>query len=331
MKMKMKLFAIVSFTFASLIANAQTKNADTVIVPLANASKVIFIMNDRDDLKILRQYDFQALFADVLKRIESNDSTVARDTTLIVREVIRIDKDEDHQDHDHDGDGNCHHGHHWKRGRIGRTWQSTNVDLGINNYLSNDQFPDGNEPYAVRPWGSWYAAVNSIQRTRVSRNFFLEWGLGVSWYNFKFQKDNIVVTKDDVGVHFTEDIRGLDYVKSKLSATYLNASLVPLIDVGNHGRKSRMWDDDHSSNFRIGFGPYVGYRIGSKSKLVYEENGDNEKEKNKDNFYLNNLRYGARLQLGFRSTDFFFNYDMNDLFAEGRGPKLNAISFGVIF
>jgi hypothetical protein len=31
-----------------------------------------------------------------------------------------------------------------------------------------------------------------------------------------------------------------------------------------------------------------------------------------------------------RSLDVFFNYDLNDLFNEGRGPELNAFSFGII-
>jgi hypothetical protein len=37
------------------------------------------------------------------------------------------------------------------------------------------------------------------------------------------------------------------------------------------------------------------------------------------------------MQIGFKGTDFFFNYDMNELFAENKGPKLNAFSFGVSF
>jgi hypothetical protein len=63
---------------------------------------------------------------------------------------------------------------------------------------------------------------------------------------------------------------------------------------------------------------------------VYEEDGEREKEKDRDNFYLNNLRYGFRVQIGVRSTDLFINYDMNDLFATDKGPKLNAVSFGLI-
>ena len=48
-------------------------------------------------------------------------------------------------------------------------------------------------------------------------------------------------------------------------------------------------------------------------------------------FYLDSIRYGLRMQIGVRSTDLFINYDMNELFDEGKGPTLNAVSFGVIF
>ncbi|HEU5146680.1 MAG TPA: PorT family protein, partial [Chryseosolibacter sp.] len=71
--------------------------------------------------------------------------------------------------------------------------------------------------------------------------------------------------------------------------------------------------------------------ISSKTKLVYESDGEREKEKNRDDFNLNNLRYGVRLQIGLRSTDLFINYDMNELFATDKGPELNAVSFGIIF
>jgi hypothetical protein len=87
----------------------------------------------------------------------------------------------------------------------------------------------------------------------------------------------------------------------------------------------------HGNGFRIGLGPYVGYRIDSYSKHVYYSNGDKEKDQDRSSYYLNNFRYGARFQIGYRGTDLFVNYDMNDLYVENRGPKLNALSFGVIF
>src|SRR3546814_20464309 len=47
--------------------------------------------------------------------------------------------------------------------------------------------------------------LNSVQRTRLGRNVFVEWGLGVSWYSFKFQEDNILMQKDELGVLFMSD------------------------------------------------------------------------------------------------------------------------------
>ena len=75
---------------------------------------------------------------------------------------------------------------------------------------------------------------------------------------------------------------------------------------------------------------YAGYRIASYTKYVTKEDGDKEKDKDKDGFYLNNFRYGVRGQIGFRGIDIFFNYDLNELFADNRGPELNAFSFGVV-
>lgn len=327
---------LILIIFANV--KAQQPQSDTVIVELGKSSRVIFTLNDRSDLDVLKNYDFQALFEDILEKLESSDSSTIAKTESDEEEPSEPETDrgddEGHEDEsddngedDDDEDWEVHvHKTYW-----GRTWQSFNFDLGTNNYLSDGKFPDGdNALYSVRPWGSWYFAANSIQRTRLARKFFIEWGIGISWYTFKFQNDNILIEKDDTGVQFIEDVRDVDFKKSKLSASYVTASLIPVVDFRGHGKKPRIWDGRPSS-FRIGVGPYIGYRIGSHSKIVYEEDGDREKDKNKDSFYLNNFRYGARLQIGFRSTDLFFNYDFNELFSEGKGPSLNAFSFGVVF
>ena len=326
----------------TLAANGQEsigQKNDTVIVSLARTSKVIFTMQDRSDLEILKHYNFQELFQDILARIEKSDTVKSelREVTEPVAKEENKEEDWSSRSKDEETEEESDDDDEWRnkvahrRSRIGRTWQSFNFDLGTNNYLEDSKFPDNNNAlYSVRPWGSWYFAASSIQRTRVGRNFFLEWGVGMSWYNFKFQNDDVMILKSDDGVVFTTDLREVNHSKSKLSATYINASFVPVIDFNDHSRKPRMWDG-YGNSFRIGIGPYVGYRIASRSKLVYTEDGNTEKEKERSNFYLNNLRYGARFQVGFRNTDLFFNYDMNELFAEGKGPKLNAFSFGVIF
>lgn len=86
-----------------------------------------------------------------------------------------------------------------------------------------------------------------------------------------------------------------------------------MIDFGANRRKGMFFDGRHSESVRFGAGPYAGYLINSYSKQVYKENGDKEKDRNHDNFYLNNIRYGVRFQFGFRDVDLFFNYDLNEL------------------
>jgi hypothetical protein len=320
---------VTSYLLASVtLLHAQQPAADTVIVNLTNSTKVVLTVQDRDDISILRDYDFQQLFEDIIDKLERNDTTsILSNETDSIPEAPPEESwsaDEEWDDDDEEWD------YKWDN-KIGRTTQSFNFDLGTNNYVSDGKFPDSEDAaHAVRPWGSWYLGLNSVQRTRIGRNFFVAWGLGVSWYNFKFQKDNVIIEKDDTGIRFVPDeVREADFKKSKLTVCYINASLIPLIDFSNSSKHSRFWDGSHS--FRIGLGPYVGYRIGSYTKLKYKENGETEKDKNHDSFYLENIRYGMRLQMGYRSTELFFNYDMNELFTTGKGPSLNAFSFGVVF
>ncbi|HYF67993.1 MAG TPA: hypothetical protein VD884_07650 [Ohtaekwangia sp.] len=349
--MKRIILILAGLMAVSVVGYSQ--QSDTIIISLAKTSKIVFTIDDRDDIEILKHYNFQELFRDVLDKLEKNDTTALlkdnEDIEIVIDEndevvspdetdeEVTADRDEDTDDDynaDHDDD-DYNQDDDWDINigsrRWGRTWQSFNFDLGTNNYLENGKFPDAdNELYSVRPWGSWYLAIASVQRSRIAKKLFLEWSLGMSWYNFKFQNDDILISKGDDGVTFTRDTReDVDFIKSKLSASYLYASLIPVVDFGDRTQKHRFWNH-HGNSFRIGIGPYIAYRVGSHSKLVYNDGG-REKDKDRDNFYLNNFRYGGRLQLGYRSTDVFFNYDISELFSEGKGPDLNAFSFGVIF
>jgi len=344
MKTRLLLLAVLALTIIrSHAQNSSAPKHDTVVVALTPSSKVTFTIGDRADLETLKHYNFQALFQDIISKLEHRDTTAlpgvaenvpSPDAEPTTTEDWNLPAGSATQSastttNDDDDDENWNvHVHHRQ---VGRTWQSFNFELGTNNYLSNGSFPNNNdELYAVRPWGSWYVGLASIQRTRLSKKFFLEWGLGVNWYNFKFEDDNVLMQKDDNSTHFVADTRFNDYVKSKLTASYVTATLIPVIDFSDNSRKARIWEG-YGNSFRIGLGPYIGYRIESHSQLVYKDDGDKEKEKQHDSFYLNNLRYGLRMQMGYRSADFFFNYDLNDLFVEGKGPQLNAFSFGVIF
>jgi tRNA A37 threonylcarbamoyladenosine dehydratase len=101
-----KTFAIALALLTSLGTGAQGKPADTVIVELAKTSKVVFTIKERSDLELLKKYDFQALFSDILDKLEKKDTIQmvlldTPNTETIVRvetnDTSRGDEDDDHE------------------------------------------------------------------------------------------------------------------------------------------------------------------------------------------------------------------------------------------
>lgn len=221
---------------------------------------------------------------------------------------------------------------------VPRVRHTINFDFGMNNYLQSGNFPDADgADYAVRPWGSWYVGINSVHKFHVGGALFLEWGKGVSWYNFKFEDDAMRINRVDDQLTFEPDPREIDPIKSKLVVSHLNMSLVPMIDFSKGYRKVKSLKGDGfeykrrlRQGFRFGVGPYLGYRLNDRTKFVYRDDGRN-RDKDNGNFMTDTFRYGLRAQLGYKGWDLFFNYDLNDLFTGVNNPQLNAFSFGLTF
>ena len=196
-----------------------------------------------------------------------------------------------------------------------------NLDLGINNFLQKGSFPTSDQPYATKGWGSWNVGLNWMGSQRLSDGLRWNFGLAFQWYNFKFENRDFQAIRGQNEISFVErtDVTG---VKSKLSASYLTAMTLLEVNLGK----------DKDKGLTLAAGPFIGYRLGGRSKFVYEESGRaaDRTEKINTGLYLENLRYGFRGELGFgKSITFFTTYDLNELFQEGKGPSLNPITFGI--
>ena len=218
------------------------------------------------------------------------------------------------------------------------TLRGLNVEFGLNNFLSDGEFPSSSDLYQVKPAASVYWGLNWNHTTYVGGPLYLDWGGGFSWYNYKFENAATRLDPNGGELNFVEDLDISSAIKSKLKVTYVNFTAVPMLDFSRGKRLVRMFEEDdvrisfsRRRGFRIGLGGYVGYRISQKAKYIYKRGGDRNKDKDKGSFFINDLRYGARLQLGINGFDMFVNYDLNELFEDGRGPQLNPVSIGVIF
>ena len=198
--------------------------------------------------------------------------------------------------------------------------------LGLNNYLnSENQFPDNdNRDFSLDPLSSWTYGIHSNHQISVSPFVKFNFQLGVLWNNFALADNNFQFARGSEQVELIDASFArpdINPTRSKLNITYLNFNLVPMIHLGKN-----------SDAFRFGAGPYGSYRIASKSKFKYDEDG---KDIENNNFYINNWKYGIKAQIGWKGVDLFATYDLSPIFIENRGPEANyplrAISFGVIF
>jgi len=203
--------------------------------------------------------------------------------------------------------------------------QDIEFSIGLNNYLnSSNQFPDtDNKNFALDPSTSWTYGIHSNHAVSVGSYVKFNFQLGLLWNNFALADNNFQFTKgaEQVDMVNTATTRtDINPKRSKLNITYLNLNLVPMFHFGKS-----------STAFRIGAGPYGSYRIASKSKFKYDNNG---KDVVKNNFHINNWKYGVKAQVGWKGVDLFATYDLSPIFIENRGPEANyplrAISFGII-
>jgi hypothetical protein len=200
--------------------------------------------------------------------------------------------------------------------------QGFSASLGLNAYAQNIARGNLIENYDLRPFGSRYISLEYVKGAALVRGpkagLYLDFGLNVAWNNLMFEGNNTVMKQDEI-LDFPVIVNGLgkeaEVRKSKITIPYLNFSLMPTLS----------FRDTFISY--ISAGGYVGYRLGGYTKIKYE-NG--KKDRERGDFYLNDIRYGAAFELGFRNfPDFFVHYDRNELFQSGRGPQIRMINFGI--
>ncbi|OEK03440.1 hypothetical protein BFP97_18790 [Roseivirga sp. 4D4] len=218
------------------------------------------------------------------------------------------------------------------------TLKGLNFEYGLANFLDDGEFPSSSDLYQVKPIGSTFVGIGWNRISYVSGLLYLDWGGGLTWYNYKFENAATRLDPNGGQLNFVEDLTINSAIKSKLKVTYLSFTAVPMFDFGRGKRLVRVYEEDDvriaastRRGFRIGVGPYVGLRLSNKAKYIFKDDDGRDKVKDKGGFFINDFRYGMRLQIGIDGFDMFVNYDMNELFEDGRGPQLNPVSIGVIF
>ncbi|MEL7146967.1 MAG: hypothetical protein AAFO69_11400 [Bacteroidota bacterium] len=354
MKTKAYILSIICLLIGSASFANHQMEMDTVVIKFGNNSQIVIVTDDADDLKTLEKYDLNKIVKDLNMSLDNSGETkylviedesgkkYLRDTTITIGQdgepkiYVRSDDDDDDDDDDNDDRDKRDWGSTFQ---YKRTDSNFEIEIGTSNWLADGSFPS-QETYSVRPWGSWYVGLASRQKTSLGGPLFIEWGPSLTWYNWKFEDESVRVSEGDNQIEFmstASTVTGeVDFIKSKLTASYLNFSFVPMLDFSYGTRRKekngqvKKVTTRKRRGIRIGLGGYAGLRLGSKTKIVTNDGGGRDRSKDKDDFSLSNFRYGVRAQFGFKGFDFFANYDLNPIFQDGVSPELNGFSFGII-
>ncbi|GAB1403557.1 hypothetical protein MASR1M74_07350 [Lentimicrobium sp.] len=197
-------------------------------------------------------------------------------------------------------------------------------EMGVNGYLNSYGEFDMPEDYDfldLRMEKSINVKLNILEQNfnLIRNKVGLTTGLGLEWKNFRFKDDVHLLARDgDVFNNFDNMPR--NYTKSKLVVNYLN---VPLMLEFQTNRFSK------TNSFHIAAGIQGGLRIGSHTKNVFQENGNKKKVKDRDDFYLNPIKYDLMARIGWGKINLYADYSLNTLFKNNRGPELYPFTLGI--
>jgi hypothetical protein len=154
-----------------------------------------------------------------------------------------------------------------------------------------------------------------------TRHFGIAATMGINFNKYRFDGNNSI-TKDGngvVGPSYPE--AGITYSKSKFTTTY--ATLPVMLE-------TQIPLSDNNKTINIAAGVIGAVKLGSHTKVVYYTGGK-QKEKNKDDFSLNTLRWGATGRVGYEFFQVYGTCYFTSMFEKGKGPELYPFEVGVAF
>lgn len=153
-----------------------------------------------------------------------------------------------------------------------------------------------------------------------TRHFGIVTGLGISFNNYRFDGNNSLAVDDGGLITPAYPADGINYDKSKLTTVYgiLPVMLEVQIPV------------THSSTINLGAGVIGAVKLGSHTKTVYHDDGK-QKDKNRDDFNLNVLRYGVTARAGYEMIQVYGTCYLSPMFEKNKGPELYPFEVGIAF
>ena len=209
-----------------------------------------------------------------------------------------------------------------KRRKKQRTNHFAGIDLGINGLLTPNQSVDLQKE-------AQFLELNYRKSVELSINFWEKYlpianekfgittGAGLKYNSYDLVKDVVIVNQNDITNWDEDSTRSISKNRFKTNSLY-----VPVMLETNLGK-----DADHS--FHLAVGGTVGYTYGNRTKQKYKQEGDEFKNKDRNDFNVNDFQFAAIARVGYGDFTLYATYNLTPLFDKNKGPEVYPFTIGL--
>jgi hypothetical protein len=250
--------------------------------------------------------------ARVVDDSQANTNSDSKDSTTInfkKKKFIIINKDLDIDTHLSSNDDDFHN------------WAG--FGIGVNGWTSGGSFNlPKSQKYMELDYGkSLNFQLNPLEKDiHIYKNYInLVVGLGFEWSQYQFNNPTTLNADSSYTYGVIDTNSTFNYKKNRFKTTFVN---VPVLLEFNTSK-----NPDRA--FHVAFGVIGGYRLGSRTRQVLENDGQDLKLVRKDSYNMNPFRVNAHASVGYRNLTLYADYALTPLFENGKGPELYPFTFGV--
>lgn len=311
--------ALKAYKLNTITANVTTSGASSAKVLAtdkinANATGSSTIKFKGDPKDVSAEASSASSIAKIVGDDISKKSGDKKDSTTINfrnKQYVIINKDKDSDSHisKNNNDDNFHH------------WAG--FGIGVNGWLSNGSFamPKGQEYMRLNYGKSLNFQLNPFEKNiHIYKNYVnLVVGLGFEWNQYEFSNKTRLNPDSSYTHGVIDSTNTFSYQKNRLKSTFINVPV--LLEFNTHKNPKKA--------FHIAFGVIGGYKLGSRTRQIVEQNGRTIKYVKKDDYNLNPFRVNAHASIGYHNLTIYADYALTPLFENGKGPELYPFTIGV--
>ncbi|HET8803710.1 MAG TPA: hypothetical protein VFM72_03965 [Aequorivita sp.] len=208
-----------------------------------------------------------------------------------------------------------------------RTSSDLVLAFGLNNVITDGESLQDSD---FKVAGSRFAELGWAWKTRVFKN--------TNWmrvkYGVSFQFNSLKPTDNRFYVDTGEQTELQNYPLNLDKSKFRMDNLVVPIHFEFGPSKKNEYDDyfrySTENKITVGLGGYAGINLGSRQKLKFEEDGEDQKLKLKADYNTNKFIYGLSGYIGWQGVALYAKYDLNTIFKDNPVEQRN-ISLGLRF